>query len=60
MKRLLWVILILLNFSAYGQEEFIVPSRFLTRFDFVQFTGGVIIIQGKLDNFPDTLNFIFR
>lgn len=58
MKRLLWVILILLNFTAYGQEEFIVPSRFLTRFDFVQFTGGVIIIQGKLDNFPDTLNFI--
>ena len=58
MKRLLWAILILLNFTAFGQEEFIVPSRFLTHFDFVQFTGGVIVIQGKLDNFPDTLNFI--
>lgn len=58
MKRLLWAILILMSFTAFGQEEFIVPSRFLTRFDFVQFTGGVIILQGKLDNFPDTLNFI--
>ena len=58
MKRLLWAILLLLNFTAFGQEEFIVPSHFLTKFDFVQFTGGVIIIQGKLDNFPDTLNFI--
>jgi Periplasmic protease len=58
MKRLLWAILLLMNFTAFGQEEFIVPSRFLTRFDFIQFTGGVIIIQGRLDSFPDTLNFI--
>ena len=58
MKRLLWAITILTVFSANGQEEFIVPSKFLTKFDFVQFTGGVIILQARLDNFPDTLNFI--
>jgi hypothetical protein len=58
MKQLLWAITILTVFSASGQEEFIVPSKFLTSFDFIQFTGGVIILQARLDNFPDTLNFI--
>ncbi|HEV7620307.1 MAG TPA: aspartyl protease family protein, partial [Flavisolibacter sp.] len=58
MKRLLWAITILTVFSANGQEEFIVPSKFLTKFDFIQFTGGVIVLQARLDNFPDTLNFI--
>lgn len=45
--------------SARGQEEFIEPpSRTLTTISFIQLTGGIIIIQARLDNFPDTLNFI--
>lgn len=44
---------------AGAQEEFIEPpSQFLTRIPFTQLTGGVVIIHARLDNFPDTLNFI--
>ena len=42
-----------------AQEEFIEPpSRQLTRVAFLQLTGGIVIVQAKLGNFPDTLNFI--
>ena len=60
MKRLLCAILLIFCFAAssFEQEEFIEPSHFITRFGFVQFTGGIIILQGRFDNFPDTLNFI--
>lgn len=44
---------------AMAQEEFIEPpSRLLARIPFIQLTGGVVILQAKLDNFPDTLSFI--
>lgn len=33
-------------------------SRLLTRFHFVQFTGGVILLKGQFDSFADSLNFI--
>ena len=59
MKRLLHSIVFLISFlSALSQEEFVVPSKFLTRFGFTQMTGGVIIMQGLFDSYPDTLNFI--
>jgi len=41
-----------------GQEEFVEQSRMLTRFRFVQFTGGVILLKGQFASFPDSLNFI--
>ena len=42
-----------------AQEEFIEPpSRLITVVPFLQLTGGIIIMQAKLGNFPDTLNFI--
>ena len=45
--------------SAMAQEEFIEPpSRFLTSIPFTQLTGGIVILQAKFGNFPDTLNFI--
>jgi hypothetical protein len=47
------------NFQADAQEEFIEPpSRQLTRIPFVQLTGGIVIIQAKLNQFTDTLNFV--
>lgn len=60
MKKLLLYILTLslLAGTARAQEEFVEPSRFLTRFDFIQMTGGVVLLQGRLDPFPDTLTFI--
>ena len=59
MKRLLYsVLLLIVWFSAFSQEEFVEPSKFLSRFSFVQMTGGVVIMQGQFDSFKDTLNFI--
>jgi Aspartyl protease/PDZ domain len=59
MKKLLCIILLASLFKvSVAQEEFIEPSRFLTRFGFVQLTGGVILMKGQLEPFPDTLNFI--
>ncbi len=43
-----------------AQEEFIAPpTRFLSRVPITLFTGGVVVLKATLDNFPDTLNFIF-
>jgi hypothetical protein len=45
--------------SAKSQEEFIAPpSRKITEFPFMKLSGGVVLINAKLDNFPDTLNFV--
>jgi Aspartyl protease/PDZ domain len=42
-----------------AQEEFIEPpSHHLATMPFVQLTGGIIIMQARFANFPDTLNFI--
>ena len=42
-----------------AQEEFIEPpSRVLTTIPFLQLTGGIVILQAKLNDFPDTLNFV--
>ncbi|HVG40099.1 MAG TPA: aspartyl protease family protein [Chitinophagaceae bacterium] len=48
----------LLQQTSYAQEEFIVPSKFLTKFDFKQLTGGVVMLKARFATFPDTLNFI--
>ena len=57
----LYFLLIVSSFNQLiAQEEFIEPpSKFLTRVHFVQLTGGVILMQGQLVGYPDTLNFIF-
>lgn len=44
--------------DSVAQEEFVEPSRFLTKFSFNQLTGGVILMKGCFESFPDTLNFI--
>lgn len=45
--------------TAEAQEEFIEPpSRELAKVHFTQLTGGIVILQAKLGNFDDTLNFI--
>jgi hypothetical protein len=56
--RLIVIYMLAVSF-ARAQEEFIEPvSRLITRVPFVQLTGGVVILNAKLDDFPDTLNFI--
>lgn len=63
MKRsvFVWAMLMMMlgSIKVSAQEEFIEPpSRLLSRIPFDQLTGGIILIQAKLDNFPDTLNFV--
>jgi PDZ domain/Aspartyl protease len=44
---------------ARAQEEFIEPpAQLLTTMPITQLTGGVVIINALLENYPDTLNFI--
>ena len=50
---------LLSGMTVTAQEEFIEPpSRLLISVPFTQLTGGVIILQAKFGDFPDTLNFI--
>jgi hypothetical protein len=59
MKKIsLLICLLCLAKLSMGQEEFVEQSRLLTRFRFVQFTGGVILLKAQFGSFPDSLNFI--
>jgi Aspartyl protease/PDZ domain len=43
----------------HAQEEFVqAPSKLLTSFPFRQFSGGVIIVKARINDFKDSLNFI--
>lgn len=61
---LIKLFLIILSFTFYApvtiaQEQFVLPqAKFVTRFPFTLLTGGIIIIEARLDNFSDTLNFV--
>jgi hypothetical protein len=51
--------LLLASIPCAAQEEFIEPpSRLLIRIPFTQLTGGIVIVQAKLGDSPDTLNFV--
>jgi hypothetical protein len=51
--------LTLLRVPVIAQETFVQPpAKLLTTFPFTLFTGGVMVLRARLDNFPDTLNFI--
>jgi hypothetical protein len=59
MRKLLILILLLNGHQLlFAQEEFITPSKMITKFRFEQLTGGVILMHGTFDTFSDTLNFI--
>lgn len=49
----------IIPFHTRGQEEFIPPpTRVITRVPFHMLTGGIVIVKARLDNFPDSLNFV--
>jgi hypothetical protein len=53
------LILTLHRAPAAAQETFIQsPARLLTTFPVTLFTGGVMILRARLNDFPDTLNFV--
>lgn len=60
--QILLFLLISLSLPAVvqGQEEFVQPpAKLLTSFAFRQFSGGVILVRGTLNDSKDSLNFIF-
>lgn len=58
-KPVLFFYLLFSGTVPKAQEEFIEPpARYLTTVPFVQLTGGVVLMQARFGNFPDTLNFI--
>ncbi len=63
MRKLVYSITLCFTLAAAkplaAQEEFIEPpSREIAKIPFTQLTGGIVILHAKLNNFPDTLNFI--
>ncbi len=47
-------------FSVSGQEEFVQPqAKYITTIPFQQLSGGIVILKLTLDEFKDTLNFVF-
>jgi hypothetical protein len=59
-KLLPWLLGMLCTcFQLQAQEEFVQePAKHLTKFKFSQLSGGIILIKAKLDNYPDSLNFV--
>jgi hypothetical protein len=56
---ILWLISTISSTLIYGQEEFVPPpAQLLTSFPFKQFSGGVVVLKARLNNIPDSLNFI--
>lgn len=59
LRCLFHILFALLSASVVAQEQFIEkPAKFITRFSFNQLTGGVILLKARINNLPDTLNFI--
>jgi len=57
--QILFCFLLAVSISVTAQEQFVDgPARLLTSFRFKQLTGGVIMLNARFANFPDTLNFI--
>jgi hypothetical protein len=43
-----------------AQEEFVSPlAKHIATIPFIQLTGGIVIVRATLDDFKDTLNFVF-
>lgn len=57
--QILFCFLVALSISAKAQEQFVEsPAKLLTSFSFKQLSGGVILLNARFGNYPDTLNFI--
>ncbi len=54
----IFAILCMFPLFATGQEIVTNTPKFITRFPFKQYSGGVMVIRGCLGNVKDSLNFI--
>ena len=58
-RRLLFILLLFFLLpTVWAQKQLNNPAKLLTKFNFIQLTGGVIILRGQFDTFKDTLSFI--
>lgn len=47
------------SLSLLAQEEFMpAPAQSISKFNFIQLTGGIIILKAVLNDYPDSLNFV--
>lgn len=59
LRFIISVLFLLQVLPSLAQEEFVPPqAKLLTRFRFQQYSGGVIMLRGTLDQHTDSLNFI--
>ena len=61
MKKIFCVCLVSLLYSGTIAQEIYTPrpqAKFITRIPFKQYSGGVMVVQARLNDIPDTLNFI--
>ena len=57
---LLPLCILLKPYCLQAQEEFVSPlAKHITTIPFIQLTGGIVIVKATLDDFKDTLNFVF-
>lgn len=60
--RLKWILAVAMLACcrpSAGQEEFVpAPSAFITEVPFRMLTGGIVLLQARVTDYPDTLNFI--
>jgi len=57
-KNICILIGLITNFFCYSQEILNQKAKFITKFSFIQYSGGVMIVRAKLNDLPDSLNFV--
>ena len=61
MKKIFCFCLTAFLYAATFAQEIYTPlpqAKFITRIPFKQYSGGVMVVQARLNDIPDTLNFI--
>lgn len=60
MRKFYLVILVIFVLADLQAQELLPQkeAKFITRFPFKQFSGGVMVLQARFENIPDSLNFI--
>ena len=60
MKKLFAFILLVFTLVNVHAQELLpqTEAKFITKFPFLQFSGGVMVLRARFGNIPDTLNFI--
>jgi hypothetical protein len=58
-KKFCYILLLFIGINTYAQENRPMPdAKLLAKFPFKMYNGGVMVLQARLGNIADTLNFI--